>query len=310
MRLWPYSCREGPNVTRDPFSEVLVSLGTRSVRGTSLEAGGEWALSFDGSDRLKFVAVKRGQCWLLLPDRAPEFLQEDDIILLADTGYTIASEPGLTAVDGMSLYASPGQNVVRLGDLSETVMVGGGSAFAEGSGWFVLDALPRFLRVDPNSSNAGAIARTLGALYDEASRDAVGGSLVAEKLAEILVIEAVRAYIAEGAPLGTGWIAALADPRLANAMKLLHDDVARRWTVEALAKEVGMSRSSLNSHFSQRVGLPPLAYLTQWRMILAARKLAMGAAVSETAAEVGYLSQSAFTQAFKRTMGRTPRSRQ
>lgn len=71
-----------------------------------------------------------------------------------------------------------------------------------------------------------------------------------------------------------------------------------------------MSRSSLNFHFSQRVGLPPLAYLTQWRMILAARKLAMGAAVSETAAEVGYLSQSAFTQAFKRTLGRTPRSRQ
>jgi len=295
---------------RDPFSEVLVSLGTRSVRGTSLEAGGEWALSFDGRDRLKFVAIRQGHCWLLLPGLAPELLKEGDVILLANTVYTIASEPGVTPVDGMSLYASPGQNLVRLGTSSETVMIGGGSAFAEGSGWFVLDALPKFMRVDPKSTSARAIARTLGALYDEASSDAVGGSLVAEKLAEILVIEAVRAYIADGASLGTGWIAALAEPRLANAIKLMHDNVARRWTVEALAKEIGMSRSSLNFHFSQRVGLPPLAYLTQWRMILADRKLAMGAAVSETAAEVGYLSQSAFTQAFKRTFGRTPRSRQ
>ena len=100
----------------DPFSEVVSLLGTRSVRGTSLEASGDWALRFDGRARLKFVAMTTGRCWLVLPDAAPEPMAEGDVFLLSDTRYTVASDPGVEPTDGMELYAAPGHDAVRLGN--------------------------------------------------------------------------------------------------------------------------------------------------------------------------------------------------
>lgn len=230
------------------------------------------------------------------------------MILLSNTRYTVASDPAIEPSDGMALYALPGQDTVRLGESCDTVMIGGGSGFADGCASFVLEALPRFLRIDAASPAAEAIARTLASLQDEARAGQIGASIVAERLADILVVEAVRAYVAAGAAGSVGWIAALADPRIAKAIKLMHADVARRWTVPLLAREIGMSRSALTLRFSQRVGRPPLEYLTRWRMMLAQRKLALGAAVSEVAVDVGYASQSAFAHAFKRTMGHAPRA--
>lgn len=293
---------------RDPFSEVLAALGARSVRGTGLEAAGDWALAFDGRARLKFVALTHGRCWLLLPDHPPEALVEGDVFLLSDTRYTVASDPTLEPIDGMSLYASPGQDIVRLGDGRETVMIGGGSGFADGSASFVLDALPTFLRVDRTSPSAEAVARTLKSLRAEVDHGAVGGSLVAERLAEILIVEAVRAYVATSPSDSVGWITALADPRIGRALRMMHGDVARRWTVPMLAAEVGMSRSAFTDRFSTRVGCPPIDYLIRWRMVLAQRKLDTGQAVAAVAETVGYNSQSAFAHAFKRTIGRPPRS--
>jgi len=292
----------------DPFSEVLVALGARSVRGTGLEAAGDWALAFDGRTRLKFVAVTRGRCWLLLPDHSPEALVEGDIVLISNTRYAVASDPAVEPIDGMPLYASTGHDMVRLGDGDETSLIGGGSGFADGGAAFVLDALPRFLRVEPTSSTAEAVARTLNALRTEVAHAELGGSLVTERLAEILVIAAIRAFVASGPRAGVGWITALADPRIGKALRLLHGDVAYRWTVPMLASEVGMSRSAFTQRFTERVGRPPLDYLTRWRMVLAQRKLNAGETVAAVAAAVGYNSQSAFSHAFKRSFGRTPRS--
>ncbi|HEV7248848.1 MAG TPA: AraC family transcriptional regulator [Shinella sp.] len=295
-------------IPRDPFSEVLAALGARSVRGTGLEAAGDWAIAFDGRARLKFVAITHGQCWLVLPDHPPEALMQGDVFLLSNTRYTVASDPALEPIDGMSLYASPGQDIVRLGDGRETVMMGGGSGFANGSASFVLNALPAFLRVDRTSPSAEAVARTLKSLQAEVDHGALGGSLVAERLAEILVVEAVRAYVATSSSDSIGWITALADPRIGRALRLMHSDAARRWTVPMLAAEVGMSRSAFTHRFSARVGCPPMDYLIRWRMVLAERKLDAGQAVATVASTVGYNSQSAFAHAFKRTVGRTPRS--
>lgn len=292
----------------DPFSEVLAGLGAQSVRGTGLEAAGEWALAFDGRARLKFVAVTRGRCWLLLPDHSPEALMEGDVVLISNTRYTVASDPAVEPIDGMPLYASLGHDMVRLGAGDETALMGGGSGFADGSAAFVLDALPKFLRVDRTSSTAEAVARTLDALRTEVAHAELGGSLVAERLAEILVIAAVRAFVTTSPTTSVGWVTALADPRIGKALRLLHANVAHRWTVPMLASEVGMSRSAFTQRFTDRVGSPPLGYLTRWRMVLAQQKLKEGQTVAAVAAAVGYNSQSAFAHAFKRTLGRTPRS--
>jgi AraC-like DNA-binding protein len=292
----------------DPFSEVLAALGARSVRGTGLEAAGDWALAFDGRARLKFVAVTRGQCWLLLPDHSPQALVEGDVVLISDTRYAVASDPAVEPLDGMPLYAAPGQDLVRLGAADETALIGGGSGFADGSAAFVLDALPKFLRIDARSSTAEAVARTLNALRIEVAHAELGGSLVAERLAEILIIAAVRAFVATNPKNSVGWVTALADPRIGRALRLLHGDVACRWTAPMLASEVGMSRSAFTQRFTERVGRPPLEYLTHWRMVLAQQKLNAGETVAAVASAVGYNSQSAFAHAFKRTLGRTPRS--
>lgn len=292
----------------DPFSEVLAALGARSVRGTGLDAAGDWALAFDGRMRLKFVAVTRGRCWLLLPDHPPEMLVEGDIVLISNTRYAVANDPVVEPIDGMPLYASPGHDMVRLGSGDETSLIGGGSGFADGSAEFVMDALPRFLRVEPTSSTAGAVAGTLNALRTEIAHAELGGSLVAQRLAEILVIAAIRAFVATGPTTSVGWITALADPRIGKALRLLHANVAYRWTVPILASEVGMSRSAFTQRFTERVGRPPLDYLIRWRMVLAQRKLNAGDTVAAVAAAVGYNSLSAFSHAFKRTFGRTPRA--
>jgi AraC-like DNA-binding protein len=302
------SLSRSARITSDPFSEVLAALGARSVRGTGLEAAGEWALAFDGRMRLKFVTVTRGRCWLLLPKHSPQALMEGDLVLISDTRYTVASDPAVEPMDGMPLFAAPGQDLVRLGAANETALIGGGSGFADGSAAFVLDALPKFLRVDPASSTAEAVARTLNALRTEVACTELGSSLAAERLAEILVIAAVRAFVATSPKSSVGWITALADPRIGKALRLLHADVAYRWTVPMLAAEVGMSRSAFSQRFTERVGQPPLDYLTRWRMVLAQQKLKENQTVATVAAAVGYSSQSAFAHAFKRTLGRTPRS--
>lgn len=291
----------------DPFSIVLRALGTRSVRGTSLEASGDWALAFDGRARLKFVALMRGRCWLIVPDHPPVALTEGDVILLSNTRYTVASDPLLDPVDGMPLYP-PGQDLVRLGEGRDTLMIGGGSGFDQGTSSFVLDALPAFLRLDRASAKAEAIARTLTSLQAEVGQEEMGGSIIAERLAEILVAEAVRAYVATVPSGQVGWITALADSRIGLALTVMHRAPSRRWTVPKLAAEVGMSRSAFAQRFSASVGIPPLDYLTSWRMILAQQKLKLGQPIATIAEEVGYSSQSAFAHAFKRTTGMTPRS--
>jgi len=295
-------------ISSDPFSEVLAALGVRSVRGTGLRAAGNWALSFDGRERLKFIAVLQGECWVILPDHPPKALAAGDVVLINNTGYTVASEPSVAPIDGMPLYAAPGHDVVQIGAGDEVVMMGGGSGFADGCGSFVLDALPRFLPVDRNSPAAAAVKRTLESLRTEVDGGELGGSLVTERLAEILVVAAIRAFVAASPGASIGWITALADPRIGKALRLLHGDVARRWTVPQLASEVGMSRSAFTQRFAARVGRPPLDYLTNWRMVLARRGLSEGQSVAMVAAAVGYASQSAFSCAFKRIFGRSPRS--
>lgn len=298
------SSRSGPDV----LSDVLAALGTCRIRGTRLEASGDWSLSFRGRGRLKFVAVVRGRCWLIVPRAAPEALSEGDVFLLSDTPFTVASDPAVAPVDGMSLYEAPDRDVVRLGQGADTVMVGGGSAF-DGDASSVFEALPAFLRVDRASAAAVAVGRTLELLAAEAAGDRLGASFVAERLAEILLLEAIRAFAGAGGSARVGWIGALADRRIGAALRLMHGEVAHPWTLGALASAVGMSRSAFSARFTARVGRPPLDYLTHRRMVLARQELRdAGRPVSEVARSVGYASQSAFAQAFKRTFGATPRA--
>jgi AraC-like DNA-binding protein len=135
-----------------------------------------------------------------------------------------------------------------------------------------------------------------------------GSLLVAEHLASVIMVQALRLHLAEGPGGGIGWLFALADRQMSAAITAMHADPAHRWTLQELAERAGMSRSTFALRFKATVGDSPLEYLTRWRMLLAGDRLVnSGDPVSTIALSLGYESESAFSTAFKRVMGSSPR---
>jgi AraC-like DNA-binding protein len=292
----------------DPLSDVLAVLGAHVTRRTRLEAAGDWALAFPALDRLKFVAVLRGTCWLMLPNSDPQYMSKGDVCLIGRTGYAVASDPTLPLVNGSQLFDELGSDVLRLGG-NDTVMLGGGVTFAPGNSVFLLDMLPAFLLVPRPSDGASAVATILALLNDEAERAAIGSELVTARLADVLLIEAIRVYAGSAESTGIGWLGALADARIGRALQSIHADIAQPWTVARLAEIAGMSRAAFAAEFTRRVGKSPLTYVRAWRLTLARAALARGGSdVASVAAEVGYTSHSAFGHAFRRAFGTSPKS--
>lgn len=182
-----------------------------------------------------------------------------------------------------------------------------GISFTPGNASFLLDMLPAFMHVSGRSMGAAAITAVLGLLDGEAERPAMGHEVVTARLAEVLMIHAIRTFTA-ASETTSGWLGALADPRIGRAIQSFHSDIAHPWTVAALAAEAGMSRAAFSSTFTRRIGQAPFAYMRNWRMTRArAAPAERHSSVSNVAASVGYTSQSAFGHAFRRTFGEAPR---
>ena len=171
----------------------------------------------------------------------------------------------------------------------------------------VLDLLPDWLHVRARAGRASAeLEATVSSLRAESAMGERGSALIVSRLLDILFVQIVRAW-AGGDPARAGWIGALRDPVLAQALAAMHDAPAHDWDVTALARRCGSSRATLARKFKAQVGQPPLAYLTQLRMDLAARRLATSHDVlAVVAASVGYSSEFAFSRAFRRAFGTSP----
>lgn len=172
----------------------------------------------------------------------------------------------------------------------------------------VLSTLPRLLVLNVDvGGGAEWIRSTFQFAADEVAAGRPGSEVVLAKLSELLFVEAVRRY-AESLPEGqTGWLAGLADPHVARALTLFHGDVARDWTIDQLAREVGLSRSALADRFVRLLGMPPIQYLAHWRMQVAAQELRnSSASLAQIAVAVGYDSEAAFSRAFKKAFGTAP----
>jgi AraC-like DNA-binding protein len=281
-----------------------------------MEANGSWAYTFPSADRLKFVAVLKGEQWIRIQGQTWYRMVKGDICLIGRTDYIVASDPEAEVQDGASLYPAGGSDVARVGvgdgdRVGEGVVaIGGSIAFSDENGDFLLGMLPAFWRLEREATASTSIAAILDFIGQEFLRDAMGTDLVAARLADVLVIEALRALSDDGDRRQTGWLGALSDPRLGRALRAIHSDIAAPWTVAALAAVAGMSRASFSAKFSEQVGTPPLAYLRAWRLTLAKTLLREDAdPVDAVARRVGYTSQSAFAHAYRRAFGTTPRSR-
>jgi AraC-like DNA-binding protein len=169
----------------------------------------------------------------------------------------------------------------------------------------LIAALPRMIHV-PASSGA-SLEQLIRLAVDESAARRSGGECVLARLSELLFVEVVRRHLATLPPDQTGWLGALRDAPVGRALTLFHDRPQHPWTLDELADEVGLSRTSLAERFTHLVGTSPIQYLAHWRMQLAANLLATGSnSVAEVAFAVGYGSEAAFSRAFKRLVGAAP----
>jgi AraC family transcriptional regulator, alkane utilization regulator len=168
--------------------------------------------------------------------------------------------------------------------------------------------LPRVMRVDLRGQHSvGQLENSLAFSLTETDAPRPGGIASLERIAELVVIDAIRRHIESTPPGSTGWLAGLDDRFVGRALALLHGSPGEDWTVQRLAKLVGVSRSALAEHFTRILGEPPITYLTRWRLCLAARELSGSMReIQGIAKDAGYDSAGAFSAAFKRAYGKTP----
>lgn len=295
------------NAAPDPLSEVLSLLELENAQCSRFEASGSWALSFTALSRVKFVSLLRGECWIIIPEAAPYRIAAGDTFLLTNTAYVLASDIDVPSIDGSVLFDDAPNHVVRLGG-AETALIGGAFIFRGENGDLITDALPPFLRISGAGPTDGGLRETLAMLERELASGLMGSFRMTRHLAEMLLLQAFRAYVTEHGAEAAGWIGALSDPRIGHAITLMHADAGRDWTVADLAGAVGMSRSAFALRFKAMVGEAPLLYLRRWRMLRARHALrGSGCSVAALARTLGYASESAFGNAFKRMFGHSPR---
>jgi AraC-like DNA-binding protein/uncharacterized cupin superfamily protein len=264
-----------------------------------------------------FHAVVSGRCVLRTPDAdggdPVELLQGDVVYLPRGTDHVLADNDWRPAVpratfaprqgpDGMELLRVPGE-----GD--ETVLLCGRVEVGDEQGEPVLELLPDVVHVSQHSNGVGAqIPALISLIAAELSSGSLGSAATAARLTDVLVLHMIRYHVESLTEADTGWLRAMSDPQISQAIGLIHNKPAQRWTAAALAREVGLSRSAFFQRFTRLVGEGPIEYLTRWRVHVASRQLRDGDSVAAAARSVGYASEASFSDAFLRVTGTRPGS--
>jgi AraC-like DNA-binding protein len=300
--------------TPDPLGEALHSMRMSSSFYSRCEFTAPWGLELPAfRDYLMFHIVTSGRCWLEVEGAEPCLLQPGDLALVPHgEGHRLASEPGAPAAKLFDLphqLLSERYEIIRQdGGGALTTLLCGVIRFDQPAARHLVGILPRLIRVEAWSSPEQEwIQSTLRFMVAEARALRPGGETIVTRLADILVIQAIRAWIAQAPAAQTGWLGALRDRQVGRAVAALHREPARPWTVATLASEAAMSRSAFAARFTDLVGETPMHYVARWRMHVAHTWLQEdGAALGELAFHLGYRSEAAFSRAFKRFVGVPP----
>jgi AraC-like DNA-binding protein len=307
--------REIPGLA-DPLGETLHMLRLNGSLYCRSELTAPWGIdmpSFDGY--MIFHVVTSGHCWLEIEGEEPRLLQQGSLTLVPHgNGHCIRSSPGARA---MPLFDIP---VERVSDRYEVMRYGGDGdltqltcgvvSFDQLAGQQLVAQLPEVLQIDSwDEEEDSWLQSTLRFISREARELRPGGETVITHLADILIIQAIRTWIDQAPEADQGWLAALRDKQVGRALAAIHREPEKDWTVDSLAREVGMSRSGFSARFTSLVGESAKRYLTQWRMQLARAQLQQTSdSLSVLADRLGYQSEAAFCRAFKRVYGVPPGS--
>ncbi|MGC2456261.1 MAG: AraC family transcriptional regulator [Pseudolabrys sp.] len=265
---------------------------------------------------IAYHVVVEGQCFAGIIGEKPIVVEAGEVIVFTNGDpHALSSSPGMRA----DPITPDTLNAALAGHLPHFLNYGGAGPVSAKlvCGFLACDArpfnpllenLPPVIKAgDPKSNDAGWLGQFIRFAIMESTNKRAGGESVLAKLSELMFIEVVRRYLEALPPEQAGWLAGLRDPFVGKALSLLHGAPAFSWTIEELAKQVGLSRSVLAERFTNLVGTPPLHYLAKWRMQIALGILSGGNAnVASVAAEIGYESEAAFSRAFKKMMGIPP----
>ncbi|TFW21676.1 AraC family transcriptional regulator [Duganella callida] len=293
----------------DPLSDVLNLLNARSVISTALVAGAPWSVRVGGYEGLKFNAILRGDAWLQVEGEPPLHLRQGDCFLLAKgRPFVVASDLALPPREAREVFANAVDHVAHYGNGDACHIQGGKMTLDAAVAPLLVDALPALIHLPAAAPRAQTVHWLLARLSAEIAQQEAGNEVQARQLMQMMFIELMREYLAAPGGVAQGWLGAMADAGLRRALQAMHEQPGRGWTLPELAERAHMSRSGFAARFKTAVGIPPLDYLIRWRMHLASQALRDGgASVAEVAASVGYSSESAFGNAFKRVLGQPPK---
>lgn len=309
----------------DAFSEILAAVKLKGAMFFRAEFTSPWRLTSPASKELApslapgalhlviyhlviegaaMARTQEGQCVALEPGDVVIFPHGDPHDLLSDKEARNDLTPSI-----VEKLASHDLHPLRAGGGGEqTRFVCGFMACDPFLCKPILEGLPTVLKVNIRSDRAGNwLENSILHLVEEAASEQAGSAAMLAKLSEALFVDTLRRYVAGMPEQETGWLTGARDPIVGKSLAILHSRVSHPWTIADLAKEVGLSRSALVERFSRFLSVPPMTYLTNWRLQLAARALATTPrGTADVAADVGYESEAAFNRAFKRRFGLPP----
>jgi AraC-like DNA-binding protein len=304
-----------PWESRDRLGETLHGLRMRGAFYCHARLTGRWALTMPAvPDAVSFHVLTAGTCRVEAPGGAVELRAGDLALVPRGVGHVLRSEPGAGPAPRVDLlpqrYVSEHYSVLEHGAGGPGVtLLCGVVAFDEPAARRVLDQLPPVLHVPADDAGPTSTGDTVRMMAAELAAVRPGGETIATRLADVLVVQAVRAWLDRDPAARTGWLGALDDPGVGRALAAVHADPGQDWTLDRLARVAAMSRTAFAARFTALVGEPPARYVTGWRMGVAHDRLrGGGTTVAAVAAQLGYRSEAAFSRAFTRTTGRSPGS--
>jgi AraC-like DNA-binding protein len=289
----------------DPLAEVITLLQPRAVFSRRISGAGRWGVAYSAFGHPSFCAVLEGRCLLAVDGQQALTLEAGNFILLPATpGFTMSGFEAVTPVRFDPKVTSTQMGDVRhgmRGGRPDVRLLGGWFAFESPDAALLVSLLPALVHLR-GAQRLSMLVRLVG---EESSARRPGRDLVLTRLVEVLLVEALRSTPGDDAP--PGLLRGLADGRLAPAIRQMHSQLTRSWTVAQLAKTAAVSRSAFFERFTRTVGLSPMEYLLAWRMAVAKDLLRRDDfGLQEVAERVGYGSASAFSTAFNRHVGQPP----
>jgi AraC-like DNA-binding protein len=315
-------------MSADPLSDVLRTVRLTGATFFEVAASAPWAAEQPprevvlpkvlpgGQHLVSYHVVTEGSCYAARIGEPPIAVEAGEVVVFTrGDAHVMSSAPGLraepaTADEFAAIAASPLPFFANYGTgqgLPTAKLVCGFLACDAHPFNPLIDNLPPVIKAsDAGQPESNWIGQFIRLAQSESANKRAGGEGVLARLSELMFIEVVRRHVETLPAEQTGWLAGLRDPCVGKALSLMHAHPARNWTLEELARDAGASRSVLAERFAQLVGLPPMHYLANWRMQIAAGLLSRGANIAAIAAETGYGSEAAFSRAFKKMVGVPP----